>query len=113
MSYHWYSDKKKRKKGRKKARQRGPVSPVVRKAPSVSLFKGPVDSKAPTWEPAQRLELRQAVSPLITAWHLELPSLCQYLINTILHALPLSPTRPLTPADDVCHHTQSAFRPST
>lgn len=62
MSYHWYSDKKKRKKGRKKARQRGPVLPVVRKAPSVSLFKGPVDSTAPTWEPAQRLELRQAVS---------------------------------------------------
>lgn len=33
-------------------------------------------------------------------------------MNTMLHALPLSPTHPLTPAD-VCGRTQSAFRLGT
>lgn len=74
-------------------------------------MQSPVDAK----EPAQHLEPGKSGDrqfPLITAWHLELPGLCQHLINTILHALPLSPTRPLMPAGVVCHRTQSAFRPA-
>lgn len=45
------------------------------------------------------------------AWHLELTGLGQYLINTIPHALPLSPTRPLMPADDGHHSTQDLLPP--
>lgn len=85
-----------------------PVLLVVEKAPRISLSQDPVDSKAANWETAQCLQLGKSQYrqfPLITTCPLERPGLCPCLINTILHAVPLSPTHPLMPADDICHRT--------